>query len=345
MPSLERLSVAMTKSAPAFRWNESQASTMSASSRASSVMTSFIGRASLREARAGPRSSAASRSSRASTRALGADDAVDLDEHGRLGRERGVLAHVGPRERRALRGSPGVGKRKPPPSSRIARSASRRRVSSASVPFARPRSSCVVGDRERLVELVDAARRAGPRRAATLVERGLDARLRSQPPSALRRRAARESGTRSAAPRWGARLETARARAPNALWFPASIVDGRIRPVRDLLVRVEDRPLVPWEGRRRRGVRSCARRRTRRRPGAGGSGASSRGRRRTAPERSRARPSASPPRGHQNSSASELMTQSAPKSVAASRAMRVTHSSWRMSSPSSRIRWSTPARS
>ena len=33
------------------------------------------------------------------------------------------------------------------------------------------------------------------------------------------------------------------------------------------------------------------------------------------------------PRGHQNSSASELITQSAPYSVAASRAMRVTHSS------------------
>ena len=32
------------------------------------------------------------------------------------------------------------------------------------------------------------------------------------------------------------------------------------------------------------------------------------------------------PRGHQNSSASELITQSAPYWVAASRAMRVTHS-------------------
>ncbi len=50
------------------------------------------------------------------------------------------------------------------------------------------------------------------------------------------------------------------------------------------------------------------------------------------------------PRGHQNSSASELITQSAPKSVAASRAMRVTHSLCRRSSPGSRIRWSLPSR-
>ena len=47
--------------------------------------------------------------------------------------------------------------------------------------------------------------------------------------------------------------------------------------------------------------------------------------------------------GHQNSSASALITQSAPKSVAASRAMRVTHSVWRRSSPGSRMRWSTPS--
>ena len=38
-----------------------------------------------------------------------------------------------------------------------------------------------------------------------------------------------------------------------------------------------------------------------------------------------------PPRGHQNSSASVWITQSAACSVAASRAIRVTHSSWRMS--------------
>ena len=52
----------------------------------------------------------------------------------------------------------------------------------------------------------------------------------------------------------------------------------------------------------------------------------------------------SPPRGHQNSSASVLRTQSAPNSVAASRAIRVTHSLWRRSSPGSRIRWRCPSR-
>ena len=40
-----------------------------------------------------------------------------------------------------------------------------------------------------------------------------------------------------------------------------------------------------------------------------------------------------PPRGHQNSSASVLITQSAPYSVAARRAMRVTHSPWRSPRP------------
>ena len=69
---------------------------------------------------------------------------------------------------------------------------------------------------------------------------------------------------------------------------------------------------------------------------------------RTTPKREGTAPSTSfndPPRGHQNSSASELITQSAPKSVAASRAIRVTHSSWRMSSPLSRMRCRTPSRS
>ena len=42
---------------------------------------------------------------------------------------------------------------------------------------------------------------------------------------------------------------------------------------------------------------------------------------------------------HQNSSASLLITQSALKSVAASRAMRETHSICCMFSPSSRMRW------
>ena len=54
----------------------------------------------------------------------------------------------------------------------------------------------------------------------------------------------------------------------------------------------------------------------------------------TARSRSAAAPRAStscsdPPRGHQNSSASPLITQSAPCSVAARRAIRVTHSRWR----------------
>ena len=49
--------------------------------------------------------------------------------------------------------------------------------------------------------------------------------------------------------------------------------------------------------------------------------------------------------GHQNSSASVFSTQSAPKRVAASRAMRVTHSLWRRSSPGSRIRCRRPSRS
>ena len=51
------------------------------------------------------------------------------------------------------------------------------------------------------------------------------------------------------------------------------------------------------------------------------------------------------PCGHQNSSASALITQSAPNSVAASRAIRVTHSVCRRSSPGSRMRWSTPSAS
>ena len=42
VPSSERLSVTMTKSAPAFRWNASQASITSASSRARRVMTSLM---------------------------------------------------------------------------------------------------------------------------------------------------------------------------------------------------------------------------------------------------------------------------------------------------------------
>ena len=51
------------------------------------------------------------------------------------------------------------------------------------------------------------------------------------------------------------------------------------------------------------------------------------------------------PRGHQNSSASAFSTQSAPCSLAASCAMRVTHSLWRRSSPGSRMRRRTPSRS
>ena len=46
--------------------------------------------------------------------------------------------------------------------------------------------------------------------------------------------------------------------------------------------------------------------------------------------------------GHQNSSASQLITQSAPCSVAASRAIRVTHAACSRVSPSSRRRRSTP---
>ena len=63
MPSCERLSVAITTSAPAFRWNASHESTMSISSRARSVITSVtaapvydVPRAPLARARrAGPR--------------------------------------------------------------------------------------------------------------------------------------------------------------------------------------------------------------------------------------------------------------------------------------------------
>ena len=105
---------------------------------------------------------------------------------------------------------------------------------------------------------------------------------------------------------------------------------------------VEARRIVDRRGTARR-ARSCARRRTARRPGAG----------RSAPEaphdavpcRHRAEHFLQRlPRGHQNSSASLLMTQSAPNSVAASRAMRVTHSPCRRPSAGSRIRWSTPSR-
>ena len=69
-----------------------------------------------------------------------------------------------------------------------------------------------------------------------------------------------------------------------------------------------------------------------------GNAASTLGRRRSARAPSQAPPSREPPRGHQNSSASVFRTQSAPKSVAASLAMRVTHSLWRISSPGSLIR-------
>ena len=50
-----------------------------------------------------------------------------------------------------------------------------------------------------------------------------------------------------------------------------------------------------------------------------------------------------PARGHQNSSASLGITQSAPYSVAARRAMRVCHSACRATCDSSRITSSTPS--
>ena len=79
------------------------------------------------------------------------------------------------------------------------------------------------------------------------------------------------------------------------------------------------------DGRASRDGRSCARRRT---PPSSGRGRKWRQQPRTTPKRSgtAARTSFSvPPRGHQNSSASEWITQSAPCSVAARRAIRVTH--------------------
>jgi len=54
--------------------------------------------------------------------------------------------------------------------------------------------------------------------------------------------------------------------------------------------------------------------------------------------------SRSGPRGHQNSSAALLMTQSAPNSVAASRAILVMYSDSRYSSRSSRITTTEPFR-
>ena len=63
-------------------------------------------------------------------------------------------------------------------------------------------------------------------------------------------------------------------------------------------------------------------------------------------DRRERRRGATPSRGHQNSSASPLITQSAPCSVAARRAMRVTHSACRSSSRSSRrTRRRRPSRS
>ena len=105
-------------------------------------MTSVIAAPVYEPRRGLPRSSAARAAVLERAHALlGADDAVDLDEHGRLGGVRRVVARrsgwgnasdraarLGRHERAIVRGA-------------SARSASRSRVSTASVPSASPRAS------------------------------------------------------------------------------------------------------------------------------------------------------------------------------------------------------------
>ena len=122
---------------------------------------------------------------------------------------------------------------------------------------------------------------------------------------------------------------------------PRLDLDLGVRAMRDLLVGVEDRLL------RRPDAPGAARRtvmRSAKKDPSSGRGRKWRQQPRTTPYRSGTVASTSfndPPRGHQNSSASAWSTQSASCSVAASRAMRVTHSAWRMSSLGSRRSRST----
>ena len=120
---------------------------------------------------------------------------------------------------------------------------------------------------------------------------------------------------------------------PNASWFP--------RPTRTSAApRCADLKCVlsgcGWnDGAQSRAVIRSAKNRS-----SSGRGTKLRQAPRTTPKRSGIAANSarkSPPRGHQNSSASVFRTQSAPNSTAASRAIRVTHSLWRRSSPGSRI--------
>ena len=220
------------------------------------------------------------------------DDAVDLDEHRRLGRVRRVVrgGRMGERE---WRPGPSPGSANEPSAARSPRSASRNRVSTASEPSAR--ASGELGRRPRRARrrtpqdgpLLNASSRRSRCRVGSYV--GLRSQLPSRLPLELRDRAKREVQDLD----WMPATQKTRGRVAWALWLPRSISTSARPTMSDLLVSVEDRLLVARMCGRSRAGPSCARRRSRRRPGAGGSGASSHARRRSGRAPSRGRPSQS----------------------------------------------------
>ena len=260
------------------------------SSRASSVMTSFIAAPVYADDRSGPSLEAQRAVVRARRRAHRAHDPVDLLEQRRLGGEGGVLGGRPAAETPARRPPPGGANR--PVGRDGARGAHPGAACRPRVSRPPGRCSSVASSTANDVKKSAVRRSRTPRRPAASDGAWASKPGAAEPAAArlaleLRDRAEREVQHLDRMP--GAeRLEPRRV----GVVVPALDLHLGMRAMRDLLVGVEDRLLVAGVGRRRRAERSCARRRTRRRPGAAGSGASSRGRRRSGRAPSQAHPSA-----------------------------------------------------
>ena len=187
-----------------FRWNASHESTTSISSRARSVMTSVIAGPVYELPRAGPLDRSEPPSS-ASHALLGADDAVDPDEHRRL-------RCVGARPR--ARSGAGIERRRSPgrrTSLVTARASAARRGRACRSPSIRPRDHARGHRRrrERVVERRRSDRPGTPRPEGSGAGSARTSGLRSQPPRPCAR-VAPPSGTRSGGPRSGATRAAAR---------------------------------------------------------------------------------------------------------------------------------------
>ena len=245
-PVLRGLSVAMTKSTPAFRWNASHASTTSASSRARSVMTSVIAasvcRATLRAPLFDVLKPPFERANTAplarmtpSMSASGATSAANSASCCGVG--------WGPRTRPV---PPRSGVANVPSSRRKRRSTSRRRVSIARVPGAQSRRNSLVVDRRGRADAPRCAPRPQRGRGGADVLCEIRRRAVTTRPPDPSSRPARRCGRRSARPRSAASRGAAGAPSPIASWFPISTCTSFRPTVGDLLVGHGTRSSSHW---------------------------------------------------------------------------------------------------